>query len=55
VGDPGAIVLLSDVVGAGFCQPQLFEGLLESTFADDPAWPEISERMARNVPSPRRR
>jgi Transglutaminase-like superfamily len=52
LGDPGAADLLSELVRAGFCQPQLVDGELESAFGDDPAWPQIRERMARNVPPP---
>jgi len=52
VGDPGAADLLADVVAAGFCQPEILQGELESAFADDPGWPQIRARMTRNVPPP---
>jgi hypothetical protein len=41
-GEPGAVDLLADLVQGGFCQPELFDGKLESVFADDPRWPGLS-------------
>ena len=49
--DPGAMGLLEDLVRAGFCQPQFLGGQLESAFSGDPGWPELLDRMARNVPA----
>jgi hypothetical protein len=49
--DPGAMDLLEDLVRAGFCQPQFLGGQLESAFSRDPGWPELLDRMARNVPA----
>jgi hypothetical protein len=49
--DPGAVDLLEDLVRAGFCQPQFLGGQLESVFSEDPGWPELLDRMARNVPA----
>lgn len=48
VGQPGATELLAGLVQAGFSQPELFAGELESAFADDPRWPEISAAMRAN-------
>src|SRR5690348_12470512 len=50
-GDPGAIGLLEDLVQAGFCQPQLLGGELESVFCEDPVWPRLLNRMAGYAPA----
>jgi hypothetical protein len=52
VGDPGATDLLADLVRAGFCQPQLFDGQLESAFSSDPRWPQLLDHIAHSVPAP---
>ena len=52
LGDPGAADLLSDLVRAGFCQPQILDGELEAAFAEDARWPEIRDRMTHGVPPP---
>jgi hypothetical protein len=50
-GDPCAIGMLEDLVQAGFCQPQLLGGELESVFSGDPAWPGLLDRMAGYAPA----
>ncbi len=52
LGLPDAIGLLAAAVDAGFGQPELFEGKLESVFGADPRWPRIRDRMIGNVPPP---
>jgi hypothetical protein len=49
--DPGAMDLLEDLVRTGFCQPKFLGRQLESAFRGDPEWPELLDRMARNVPA----
>jgi hypothetical protein len=53
VGRDDAIDLLRESVVAGFSQPEMFEGALEKCFATDPAWPQLVDDMAANVPEPR--
>lgn len=52
VGDPGARDLLSQLVQAGFCQPELLAGDLEAAFREDAGWPALVERMGRVLPAP---
>ena len=47
--DPAARNLLDKVVTAGFCQPELLDGELESAFGGDPDWDELAARIATNV------
>jgi hypothetical protein len=49
LGDPAARNLLDKVVAAGFCQPELLDGQLESAFGGDPDWDELAARIATNV------
>lgn len=49
MGDPHAIDLLSDLVAAGFSQPQLLDSELEAAFADHERWPALAEQIASNV------
>lgn len=51
-GDPAAVDLLARLVDGGFCQPELFEGELETAFAADARWPQIVDRMTLNTPPP---
>ncbi|MEJ7629509.1 MAG: hypothetical protein WKF54_07955 [Nocardioidaceae bacterium] len=51
-GRGDALGLLRSVVDSGFSQPELFEGVLEERFGDDPAWDELVNRMNQNVPTP---
>ena len=50
-GAPDGFELLQSVVGAGFSQPELFNGRLEAAFGDDPRWPAVREQIAHNVTS----
>ncbi|BFU46517.1 transglutaminase domain-containing protein [Krasilnikovia sp. MM14-A1004] len=52
VGDPAALELLDEVVTAGFCQPELFDGELAAAFGADPGWAELSARIATNAVAP---
>lgn len=52
LGQPGALDQLAELVRAGFCQPELFEGQLEAAFDSDPGWPQVAAQMARKVPPP---
>jgi hypothetical protein len=53
MGDDGAMALLQSLVDGGFRQPELFGGLLEETFGDDPEWSGVAERMRSPVgPAP---
>ena len=47
-----AVGLLAAAVDAGFGQPELFEGKLESAFGTDPRWSRIRDQMTGNVPPP---
>ncbi|MGN6792985.1 MAG: transglutaminase domain-containing protein [Streptosporangiaceae bacterium] len=51
VGDPSAFEVLESVVGAGFSQPELFNGRIEATFGDDLRWPALRDQIAHNVPA----
>jgi Transglutaminase-like superfamily len=51
-GRPDAVHILEGAVAAGFSQPELFEGLLERHFGDEPTWSAIVARMRANVPPP---
>lgn len=42
--------LLTDLVRAGFGQPELFDGELEAAFAGDPGWAAVLDRIEHNVP-----
>jgi len=50
-GDPDAFEVLRGVVDGGFSQPQLFNGRIEAAFGDDPRWPQVSDKIAHNVPA----
>jgi hypothetical protein len=51
VGDPDAFEVLESVVGAGFSQPELFNGRIEAAFGEDPRWPAVRAKIAHNVPT----
>jgi hypothetical protein len=46
LGEPGALELLTELVDAGFSQPELLGGALEAAFGEDPAWPALAGAMS---------
>lgn len=54
-GRPDGLALLKEAVAAGFSQPELFEGRLESEFSEEPDWAEVQARLGTQVPNSRLR
>jgi hypothetical protein len=52
LGSAEAVGLLDEAIAGGFSQPELFDGLLEELFGEDPGWPGRERRMRANVPPP---